>query len=170
MEVDIKIDEFTPCLIERSTGEILNTKYFRITKEDVSNLDWKFNWNLPFKTKDCEVVALSLENSNDYEGLIAYKVMQKDKSVEVMLTESAPYNVGRAGKYDGVGAHLFAIAIKKSIEEGFGGHIYYIAKSNLISHYEKELGAVLINSRTRLMEVDEQAANRIYKLYMREAD
>jgi hypothetical protein len=46
--------------------------------------------------------------------------------------EAAPHNVGKMGKYKGVGAHLFAIACKLSWDAGNEGYVQFTAKTDMI--------------------------------------
>jgi hypothetical protein len=168
MDIDVEIDEFTPCLVERATGKIINTRYFHISQNDLKQLkDWKFNWQSIYNTPNCEVSALCLENSNNIEGVIAYMPKKENASVYVLNVETAPHNYGHLGKYYGVGGHLFAIAIKKSIESGYGGHIYFSAKTKLIDYYKEMLGARVVMSNSNTMEVSEHQAMKVYERYMK---
>ena len=38
MSVSIEIDKFTPCLIEKSTGRIVDTKYSRVEYKELEQL------------------------------------------------------------------------------------------------------------------------------------
>lgn len=60
---------------------------------------------------------------------------------------------------------LFAEAVKQSFEHGFDGVVYFKAKTDLIEHYQNELGAVLINPRERIMAIDERSAKNLYDRY-----
>lgn len=47
MGLSLEIDKFTPCLIRKSTGEIVNTNYSIAGKSKLKALNkkgWKFNW------------------------------------------------------------------------------------------------------------------------------
>lgn len=50
--------------------------------------------------------------------MIALKHIRDQYYTHIDIVEAAPFNVGHAGKYKGVGAHLFAIACKLSWDEG----------------------------------------------------
>lgn len=168
MEVDIAIDCITPCLVERATGNVLKTELSTISLSDVKKLrGWNFDWTLPFK-EGFTVKALKLSNSKQIEGLIAYKAVPTSCTVLVDIVESAPHNIGSNGKYDGVGGHLFAIAIDESFKQGFEGHIYFVAKTALIDYYSKELGAQLVNPRLRTMEIADENAKRLHDIYFGE--
>ena len=125
---------------------------------------WNFDWSKPFDSGET-VVKLTLENSQDTQGLIAFRDMPSDRAVVVDLMESAPSNVGSSGKYSGVGGHLFAIAAQESVKKGYGGFVYFTAKGNLIGHYVKELGATPVKGAT--MQISEQAAQRLIKRYFK---
>ena len=66
MEIEIEIDSLTDCLIERSSGKLLDTEFRlvakTITKEDSEKLKtegWKFDWSIPHE-KGYEVYELLL--------------------------------------------------------------------------------------------------------------
>ena len=164
MRVNIEIDSLTPCLIERKTGKITKTKHIIAEKKDVKNLKWNFNWTTPFDT-GFTVVALKAYDSDEIEGLIAYKVIEDSQTVLVDIVENAPHNIGSKGKYDGVGSHLFAIAINESYANGFDGHIYFVAKSNLINYYIEKLKAQLVNPKLYTMEISGLNSKRLHDIY-----
>lgn len=78
MEVGIKIDELTNCLIEQSTGKKFNTEYKLIEKIDsnkaiaLKNAGWSFDWSKP-QESDYLVYGLYVKGSDELEGLIALK-------------------------------------------------------------------------------------------------
>lgn len=43
------------------------------------------------------------------QGRIALKHIRDQYYTHVDIVEAAPFNIGKTGKYKGVGAHLFAI-------------------------------------------------------------
>lgn len=141
MEIDIFIDTHTNCLIDRKSGEICETTFHKVpilTPKDAKILlceGWRFDWSIP-QQKAYEVYELKV--GNEREGLIAIKHMKSDYYTHVDIVESAPYNIGRDGKYEGVGAHLFAIACMKSWECGNEGFVQFTAKTNLVEHYKKK--------------------------------
>lgn len=57
------------------------------------------------------------------------------------LVESAPFNIGKNKLYEGVAGNLVAYACKVSFQHGFAGFVSFTAKTRLIQHYEKTLGA-----------------------------
>ncbi len=55
-----------------------------------------------------------LENDDEVQGMIALKHIREQYYTHVDIVEAAPDNVGRNGKYKGVGAHLFPRAMSQS--------------------------------------------------------
>ena len=154
-------------LKKRSTGNRVRTKFFSVTEEDVRKLEgWKFDWTLPFDNEKYKIFALFLEDSIEYQGLVAYEERPKDSSVKVILIESNPHNIGRNGIYEGTGGHLFAIAIKKSYELGFDGHIYFVSKTNKMDYYQAAFGAKLINSKRSTMAIEKEQSRKLYDTYI----
>ena len=145
--VDIWLDEIVPCLKDTQTGEIKETVVFKIEsrsflKKFKEKDGWGINWiELP---SDVEVYALALKENNEIQGLVGVK---NDVDVEAAYLHwacSAPQNnkhkYGKQ-KYKGVGGHLFAIAVDKSIQWGYDGVIFgYALNKQLLIHYIEVLG------------------------------
>lgn len=70
------------------------------------------------------------------------------------LLESAPFNIGRSKLYEGVAGNLVAYACKVSFQKGFGGFVAFTAKSKLIEHYEKTLGAYHFKNQRMIIETN----------------
>ena len=142
------IDEMVPCLQDTETGEIKETVVFKIhsrsyLKEFKRKNGWHINWNeLP---KDVEVYALALKENNEIQGLVAVKNDTDAETAFIQWSCAAPRNNKHdfgTQKYSGVGGHLFAIAVDKSIEWGYDGAIYgYAANADLVKHYETQFHA-----------------------------
>jgi hypothetical protein len=85
------------------------------------------------------------DNPEIIQGLISFNV--EDNYVFIHLIENARFNRGKKyndGKdkiYLGVSGNMFAFACKKSKDSGFGGFVGFIAKTALMDHYNKTLGA-----------------------------
>ena len=174
LDIDIEIDSLTDCLIERSSGMLLDTEFRlvakTITKEIAEKLQsegWKFDWSIPHKD-GCEIYALTLKDSTDVEGLIALKHFRSQFFTYVELVETAPHNYGHEGKYIGVGAHLFAIACKLSWDVGNEGYVQFVAKSALVEHYQKTLNAKCIDLQR--MYIDSAGAIELIKKYFPQED
>ena len=169
-EIEIEIDSLTCCLRNRRTRENVKTESGSVTLSEVQDLrrkGWRFDWMEFFKS-GFDVYRLSVQGDNEIQGLVALKPDPRSHAVKIDIVESAPTNVGRGGRYEGVGGHLFAIAAKISMENGFGGYTYFVAKSTLVEHYNKELGAVMINPRLRIMAIEEEAASALIEKYFKE--
>lgn len=144
MYTDVQIDRFTPCLIERSTGKIVQTSFSKATAKELTGLQkkgWAFNWKSP-DLKQAAVYKLTLKDSSEIQGLIALTDFPNDQAVYVNIAESAPHNRGIQKQYEGVGGHLFAIAAQVSIDHGFGGFVFMDAKNTeLVRHYHEKNGS-----------------------------
>lgn len=164
MQVDILIDKLTDCLIERESGNVVDTEYVeRITeikKNEYSG--WQFDWHITQKNGYI-VYELFLENDDTVQGRISLKI---DGGVaDIDIVESAPHNIGHNGKYIGVGGHLFAIACQCSLEAGCDGVVAFTSKSDLVEHYKMELNAIEIMPRR--MVIFEEAAQILIDKYIR---
>ena len=171
MAVDILIDKLTPCLEDVSTGELLSTVFSVATTDDIENLQgWLFDWQ-DNEIKHTNIYKLLVKGDDTIQGLVSCGVERG--AVYVHIAESAPHNLGDGKKYKGVGGHLFAIAIKLSMANGFGGFIYMDAKnSDLVQHYNEILGASIAPTRYHeyRLEVLEQAAQGVIEKYTLEGD
>ena len=173
MKLDIIIDKLTPCLEAVSTGELLQTTFSVATDSDVSDLvknGWLFDWTDGDLGK-ANIYKLLVKGDDTIQGLVAAEVVKH--AVYVHIVESAPHNRGADKQYAGVGGHLFAIAIKLSVVNGFNGYIYFDAKNlELANHYSDMLGATRLPSRIHeyRMEVLEEIAKKIIDAYTLEGD
>ncbi len=172
MEIDIEIDDLTNCLVKRSTGEECDTQYRLISKtitkaesEKMMKEGWLFDWSVPH-SHGYEVYELLLKGSDLRQGLIAIRHIRDQLYTNIDIVESAPENRGSCGKYQGVGAHLFAIACKLSWDVGNEGFVQFKAKSNLVEHYKKTLNAQNIDEQN--MFIDSFAALNLIKKYFSE--
>lgn len=144
--VTVEIDQLTPCLKDFVTGDILETEVLRIKRKSFldkfnKKTGWYVNWG--DLAKDTEVYALVIKGTVDIQGLISLEVDRNSEALYVTWMVAAPQNNSEiCGKnnqrYLGVGGHLFAIAIMKSVEYGYGGAIYGFANSKeRLQHYIK---------------------------------
>jgi hypothetical protein len=58
------------------------------------------------------------------------------------LIENAPFNKGKRKMYAGVAGNLVAFVCRKSFQMGHEGNVAFIAKTQLIEHYRKSVGAI----------------------------
>jgi len=173
MKIDIIIDKLTPCLIEVASGKTLQTIFCLATEEDISALlekGWLFDWS-DAELRRSNIYKLLIKGDDTIQGLVSAEVIRG--AVYVHLVESAPHNRGENKRYEGVGGHLFAIAIKLSIVNGFNGYIFFEAKNlELVQHYSEMLGASRLPTRIHeyRMEVLEEQACKIIDEYTLEGD
>ena len=172
MEIDIFIDSLTNCLLDSVTGKECDTEYRLVRKtisqkdaEDLQKTGWKFDWSVPHRN-GYEVYELLLKDEEDVQGMIALKHIRDQYYTHVDIVEAAPFNVGRTGKYKGVGAHLFAIACKLSWDVGNEGYVQFTAKTDLVEHYQETLGAHNIDWHT--MYIDSYGAIKLIERYFKE--
>ena len=173
MKIDIIIDRLPPCLFEIATGQTYPTTFSIVTTNEIQNLQshgWNFDWTdkeLAF----CNIYKLQVENSVEIQGLVAAEVVRG--AVYIHLAESAPHNLPPNKRFDGVGGHLFAIAVKLSMAMRFGGYVYFEAKNReLADHYTSAFGARLLRTRIHdyRMEIDEISAQILIDKYTLEGD
>ena len=149
----VEIDEITNCLKKVDGNEEFPTEVKRIiSKTILSRFTEKTQWyeNWVDLSKENEIFGLFLQGSEEVEGLVAIDPRRNRDALYVTWMVAAPHNnvdiCGRGNqRYIGVGGHLFAIAIRKSVEYGYGGAIYGFAKdAEKLAHYEKWFGAEYI--------------------------
>jgi hypothetical protein len=88
----------------------------------------------------------------------------KPDHVLMHLIESAPINRGKNKIYCGVLGNLVAYACKTSFDKKYiNGAVAFYAKTQLIEHYKKELGAKHIGGN--LMIVDGYDSLNLVNLY-----
>ena len=136
------IDELTPCLKDSETGEIFETEVIRIKRKSfLSKYNKKTGWytNWASLLSEDEVYALVIKGTVDIQGLVAFHKVEDYSAVFISWMCAAPQNnpmVVQKKKYIGVGGHLFAIAVDKSIEYGYDGAVTgNAANKDLVKHY-----------------------------------
>lgn len=163
--VNIEFDRLTNSIENRVTGDSFDTKVIEIEKSDLPNLKtgWNFDWIFEIKSKS-KVYKLIVENNKSViQGLIS--LTYKEGFVFVELVESADFNIGRNKVYYGVAGNLFAFACKQSWDNGNYGYVAFNAKTNLIEHYEKSIGAKRIGNSNQMIIEPQEASNLITKYY-----
>ena len=98
------------------------------------------------------------------EEMILLDKIEQDH-VFMDLLESAPFNIGKHKIYEGVAGNLVAYACKISFQKGFDGFVAFTAKTRLIDHYEKTLGAY--HFKNQRMIIDNQAARILVEKYFK---
>ena len=146
--LDIWIDDIVPCLKDTETGDIKDTVVFKIQsrsylKKFKQKDGWHINWDeIP---KNVEVYALALRETNEIQGLVGVRNDHDAQAAYIHWACTSPHNNKHeygSKKYDGVGGHLFAIAIDKSFEWGYDGVVHgFAANMELVKHYMESFNA-----------------------------
>ena len=120
-------------------------------KHIAKNKGWNFKWKEEYDEIKKEVFKLTIVNNpNIIQGLLSITIEQDHVFMD--LLESAPFNIGKHKIYEGVAGNLVAYACKISFQKGFEGYVAFTAKTNLIDHYEKTLGAYLFKNQRMIIE------------------
>lgn len=167
MGMDVQIDQFTPCLKDTQTGELVDTVFAQASRDELKALKgWNFDWTAD-DLSGAEVYKLMIRDSDEIQGLVAVTKFDRDKALYVNIVESAPHNLGNDKQYSGVGGHLFAVAAKRSVDLGYGGFLFMDAKNtDLVQHYADTLGASFLGRpHPYRMYMDEIAAKHILDMY-----
>lgn len=82
------------------------------------------------------------------------------------LIESASFNKGKDKVYKGVAGNLVAYAYKVSFDKGYDGVVSFIAKSQLIEHYQQTLGAQIFGGGNRMF-IDTKESLVLVKQYFK---
>ena len=156
----------------KSDGKIVKTTTIDVSPTRAKFKDWEFDWTAPARN-GFTVRALKVDGDNRIQGMIAFKPDPANYAVVIDIVESAPFNnphnkLNKGKEYDKIGVHLFAEAVKESYKQGFNGFVYFQAKTNLVEYYERELDAVMINPRNRIMAITEKVAKEKYGQYFEE--
>lgn len=151
--LDFEIDKLTNSIQNTISGDSFQTDVLRLTIKDLKKItkknNWNFNWKSELADNAKEIYKLTIINNSDIvQGLISLTI--EADHILMNLLESAPFNIGENKLYEGVAGNLVAYACKVSFQHGFGGYVAFTAKTNLIEHYEKTLGAYHIG-RNRMI-------------------
>ena len=143
IQLDFEIDKLTKSIENVISGESFLTEINRIeTKQSriIKKSEWIFDWKKELKDAENLIFKLNtVENPTIIQGLIS--LTDKGDHIFMNLIESAKFNKGKNKLYNGVAGNLVAFACKVAFERNYDGVVSFIAKTNLISHYEKTLGA-----------------------------
>lgn len=169
----VVIDEFSPCLRETESGELVATAVMPITeKSSLKRYNKKSGWYTDWEQllDNNEIYALVVKGTEEIQGMIAFRKDELSRAVYITWMCSSPENdkhtAGKV-KYAGVGGHLFAIAVQKSIEYGFGGIIHgFAANEQLLKHYMDVFNGKYIGILHPFhFCIDETDAGRIAEVY-----
>lgn len=149
------IDRLTNSILNTISGDSFQTEVIRLGKSDLKNISktkgWNFNWKKEFDDIRKEVYKLTIVNNPGIiQGLLSISIEQDHVFID--LLESAPFNIGKSKIYEGVAGNLVAYACKISFQKGFEGFVAFTAKTKLIAHYEKTLGATHFKNQRMIIE------------------
>jgi len=168
IHLDFVIDKLTNSILNTISGDSFPTEVSRLTKGDLKQvtkkIGWNFNWKQELDNNSREVYKLTIANNpNIIQGLMSFTI--KPDHVYMDLLESAPFNLGRNKLYEGVPGNLVAYACKISFLNGFEGFTSFTAKTKLIKHYEKSLGAYHFSNHLMIIEtkVAQQLIDKYFK-------
>jgi len=164
--LDFEIDKLTHSIENAATGDSYATQVLPVNKEDLARVGkdktWLFDWIKEHAMPNREVYKLVVfGNPQIIQGLMSMEMRQDH--VRVHLVESAKFNIGKHKIYLGVPGNLMAFACKTAFEKGFEGSVSFTAKTKLIEHYERTLGAFHFGNQ--LMVMTTPAAQHLVNKY-----
>jgi hypothetical protein len=155
--LDFEVDKLTNSIENAISGEIFDTLIVKLLPPDVKSLkkgEWTFNWQNELKDRAKQVYKLTTSiNPSIIHGLIS--LTDKGDHIFMDLIESAAFNKGRKKLYKGVAGNLVAFACKMSFELHYDGVVSFIAKTQLITHYEQTLGAKFFGGNRMFIDTKE---------------
>ena len=171
--INIWIDDIVPCLKDNETGLLKETVVFKIEsrsylKHFQEKNGWRIDWHrIP---KDVNVFALALKENNSIQGLVGIKNDTASQATYMHWACAAPHNNlhdFNNQTYTGVGGHLFAIAVDKSIEWGYGGVVHgFAANQKLLQHYIEKFNAEYLGMLHQYQFfIDEENAKKLVEVY-----
>ena len=161
--LDVQIDRLTNSIEEVATGEKLDTEVLRASRKDLKALGpkWRFNWIEEQSRSEIYKLIVPARDGT-IQGVIS--LSREADHVFVHLIENHPQNVGRNKLFSGVAGNLFAYAAKLAFDLEHDGFVCFVAKTELIEHYRKTLGATRIG-RSQRMFLDTVAAQKLIRSY-----
>jgi len=155
--LDFVVDRLTNSIQNTISGDSFITEVLRFTKSDLNQVikknGWNFNWKGELADNKKEVFKLTILNNSDIvQGLLSLTL--EGDHVYMHLLENAPFNIGEKKLYEGVAGNLVAHACKLSFQQGFEGFVAFTAKTKLIEHYQKTLGAYTLGGHRMIIPTD----------------
>lgn len=156
-QLDFVIDKLTNSIQNTISGDSFATEVLRLTNSDLKQITktngWNFNWKSELRDNSKDLFKLTITNNpNIIQGLLSISIEQDH--VYMHLLENAPFNIGKNKLYEGVPGNLVAHACKVSFQQGHNGFVAFTAKTRLIKHYEKTLGAYTIGGHRMIIATD----------------
>jgi len=124
-------------------------KEIKYSKSGFKN--WLFDWSKTEK-KAYKILALYVEGDNRIQGAISIRENLQNRTIEIDIVESTPFNSSYNKKikdkeYIGVAICLFVEVCKRSFENGYDGYVEFTAKSNLVKYYMDNMRAIPIDAQ-----------------------
>ena len=168
IQLDFVIDKLTNSIQNKISGDSFETEISRLTLTDLKQvtkkIGWNFNWRKELANNTREIYKLTIVNNPTIiQGLLSFTL--KSDHIYLELIESAPFNLGKNKIYEGVPGNLVAYACKISFNYGFEGFVSFTAKTKLIKHYEKTLGAYHFGNH--LMIIQSSVAKQLIDKYFK---
>lgn len=153
--LDFEVDRLTNSIENAVSGEVFDTLIVKLTDgKEIKKNDWVFNWHIEIKDRTKQVYKLTTTNNPTIiHGLIS--LTDKGDHIFMDLIESAKFNKGKNKLYRGVAGNLVAFGCKMSFELNYEGVVSFIAKTQLIPHYEQTLGAKLFGGNRMFIDTRE---------------
>ena len=152
--LDFTIDRLTNSIQNTISGDSFVTDVLQLTKADLKQVvkknGWSFDWKKELDDNAREIYKLVIMSSPDIIQELLSLTIEPDH-IFMNLVESAPFNIGKSKLYEGVPGNLVAFACKLSFQRGFEGFVAFDAKTKLITHYEKTLGAIYFRGQRMII-------------------
>jgi len=168
IHLDFIVDKLTNSIQNTISGDSFDTEVLRLTNTDLKQTTkkngWIFDWKTELNDNSKEVFKLTIpHNPNIIQGLLSLTL--ESDHVYIHLLENAPFNIGQNKLYEGVAGNLVAHACKVSFQKGFDGFVSFTAKTKLIKHYQKTLGAYTLSGHR--MIIPTQSAQLLIDKYFK---
>ena len=168
IELDFEVDKLTNSIENALSGEVFDTEITQLFSHDskqIKKADWQFDWNKELKNTTLNIFKLTTPNNPTIiHGLIG--IVDKGDHVFMSLIENAKFNKGKKKLYKGVAGNLVAFACKIAFEKGYDGVVSFVAKTQLVEHYQYSLGAKLFGAGNRMF-IDTKEAIILVKQYFK---
>ena len=166
VHLDFIVDKLTNSIQNTISGDSFATEVLRLTRIDLKQVTkkkgWNFDWKSELEDNAKEVFKLTIPNNPGIiQGLLSLSF--ETDHVYIHLLENAPFNIGQRKLYEGVAGNLVAHACKVSFQQGFEGFVGFTAKTKLIEHYKKTLGAFTLSGQR--MIIPTQSAQALIDKY-----
>ena len=168
IQLDFEIDKLTKSIENAISGESFLTEIVQLKNLErriIVKADWNFDWKSEIGDNSKMVFKLNtVENPKVIQGLIS--LTDKGDHIFMDLIESAKFNKGKGKLYKGVAGNLVSFACKTSFEKNYDGVVSFVAKTQLIEHYEQTLGAKRFAGNR--MFIDTREAKLLVKQYFKD--